>query len=105
MKVTMQPEAMPGLAWGITIFAGLTMVSNVKFYSFKTINLKRSVPFVAVLSIVLAFALVSYQPALVFFGAFVAYALSGYVIWAWRALKPGRAPQPSDAGGGAGHSG
>jgi CDP-diacylglycerol--serine O-phosphatidyltransferase len=92
------------LAWAITVFAGLTMVSNVKFYSFKTINLKRSVPFVAILSIVLAFALVSYQPALVFFGAFVLYALSGYVLWAWGAIKHGRSPRPSDASGSAGHS-
>ena len=35
---------------GVTMFAGLTMVSNVKFYSGKDINLRRAVPFsVAVL--------------------------------------------------------
>ena len=28
-------------AWAVTLFAGLTMVSNVKFYSFKTINLRQ----------------------------------------------------------------
>ena len=32
-------------AWAVTLFAGLTMVSNVRYYSFKTINLKKSVPF------------------------------------------------------------
>ena len=33
------------LAWSITMFAGLTMVSNVPFYSGKDINLRKSVPF------------------------------------------------------------
>ena len=33
------------LAWALTMFAGLTMVSNVKFYSGKDINLRKSVPF------------------------------------------------------------
>lgn len=68
------------LAWSVTVFAGLTMVSTVPFYSFKTINLKRSIPFMMLLAIVLSFALLSYQPPLVLFGAVVAYALSGYVL-------------------------
>ena len=33
------------LAWGLTVFAGLTMVSNFKFYSGKDINLRKSVSF------------------------------------------------------------
>ena len=76
------------------MFAGLTMVSNVKYYSFKTINLKKSVPFVAVFLIVVILALLSYQPAHVLFGAFVAYALSGYVGSAWMLLKRRAAPPP-----------
>ena len=28
------------LAWGVTLFAGVTMVTNVPFYSFKDINLE-----------------------------------------------------------------
>ncbi len=87
-------------AWGITVFAGVTMVSNIKYYSFKTINLRRSVPFVVVLLIVLFFALLSYQPAHVLFAAFVAYALSGYVGSAWMMLKRRRSapPAPPPAG-------
>ena len=64
---------------GVTLFAGLTMVSNVPYYSFKTINLKKSVPFLAIFVFVLIIALVSYQPALVLFAGFVGYGLSGYV--------------------------
>ena len=73
------PDALRWLAWFVTLFAGLTMVSNLKYYSFKTINLKKSVPFVAIFLIVLFLALLSYQPPLVLFAAFVVYGLSGYV--------------------------
>ena len=38
------PETVRWVGWAVTIFAGLTMVSNFKYYSFKTINLRRSVP-------------------------------------------------------------
>ena len=43
-----EPEPLRWVAWAVTVFAGLTMVSNVRYWSFKTISLKRSVPFVAV---------------------------------------------------------
>jgi len=78
-------------AWGVTIFAGLTMVSNLKYWSFKSINLKKSVPFVAIFLIVLAIALLSYQPAIVLFAGFVAYAISGYVVSGWQLLRRRRA--------------
>jgi CDP-diacylglycerol--serine O-phosphatidyltransferase len=85
------PESIRWWAWGITIFAGVTMVSNLKYWSFKTINLKKSVPFMAALLAVVFLALLAYQPALVLFAAFVAYAISGYVISAWLQLKRRRA--------------
>jgi len=81
------PESIRWWAWVVTVFAGLTMVSNLKYYSFKTINLRRSVPFVVVFLILMFFVLVSYQPAIVLFAGFVAYALSGYVWSAWLQLK------------------
>jgi len=84
------PEALRWLAWFITLFAGLTMVSNLKYYSFKAINLKKSVPFVAIFLIVLFLALLSYQPPLVLFAAFVAYGLSGFVVSAWMMLRERR---------------
>jgi len=81
------PETVRWYAWFVTVFAGLTMVSNLKYYSFKTINLRRSVPFLAVFLIVLFFGLVSYQPPLVLFGVFAAYSLAGYVWSAWLAFR------------------
>ena len=46
------------LAWGVTLFAGLTMVSNVPFYSGKDINLRKSVPFWVVVVIAFTIAIV-----------------------------------------------
>ncbi len=74
-------------AWCITVFAGLTMVSNIPYYSFKEVNMKKSIPFVALLLMVLAFALLSYKPPQVLFLCFLAYALSGYVMWLGRVSR------------------
>ncbi|MDD5330015.1 MAG: CDP-diacylglycerol--serine O-phosphatidyltransferase [Sulfuricella sp.] len=69
--------------WGATLFAGLTMVSNLRYYSGKDINLRKSIPFVGILLIVLAFILISTDPPRVLFGVFVLYALSAYADWLW----------------------
>jgi len=71
----------------ITIYAGLTMVTNVPFYSGKTINLKRGVPFAVLALLVLGFALMSIHPPLVIFTCVVAYGVSGYIYGAWRWLR------------------
>ncbi len=78
------------LAWVITVYAGLTMVSSAPFYSFKDINLKKAMPFFATLPLVFAFVLVSSDPPSVLFLLFVAYGVSGYAVWAWR-WRQGRA--------------
>lgn len=75
------------LAWAITLTAGLTMVTNVPFYSFKDVNFRKSVPFIAIFLIVLIFVAVSSDPPKVLFGLFVAYGLSGYVVFFWRWFK------------------
>ena len=71
----------------LTIFAGVSMVTNVLFYSGKEINLRRSVPFIVIIAFVLGFLLVSSYPPGVLFGLFLCYALSGYVLGAWNWLK------------------
>ena len=76
----------PEVAWpafAMTLFAGLTMVSNIRYYSGKEINLRRTVPFFVILLVVLFFVLVSTSPPEVLFGMFACYALSGYVYGAW----------------------
>ena len=81
------PAGLKWVVFAVTLFAGLTMVSNVPYWSFKSINLKKSVPFLAICVFVLAIALLSYQPPLVLFAGFVAYAASGYVLLAWNKLR------------------
>ncbi len=68
------------VALGLTITAGLLMVSNIRYYSFKGIDFKGKVPFVAILIVVLVLVLVSYDPPVVLFGGFLMYALSGPVM-------------------------
>jgi len=90
------------LAWGLTVFAGLTMVSNLKFYSGKDINLRKSVPFSVLvgtaLAMVFLMTVASTLPEMLFF-LFAAYAASGYVIWLWERIKgrPDRPPVPPAA--------
>jgi CDP-diacylglycerol--serine O-phosphatidyltransferase len=74
-------------AFGVTLYAGLTMVTNAPFYSFKDISLKRSVPFVVIVAIALGIAVINIHPPRVLFGLFVAYGLSGYAVYAWRRFK------------------
>src|SRR5437762_9696439 len=84
------PEPLRWWAWLLTVFAGLTMVSNFKYWSFKAFNLKKSVPLVTVLFFVILVELLSWQPPIVLFGAFVVYAISGYAMSAWTALRKRR---------------
>jgi CDP-diacylglycerol--serine O-phosphatidyltransferase len=79
------------LAWAITLFAGLTMVSNIPYYSGKEINLRKTVPFITILLLALFFfALIPTHPPVVLFSLFFLYALSGYAMWIWRRLRKRR---------------
>ena len=75
------------LAYGFTWYAGLTMVTNVPFYSFKDVSFRRSVPFVVIVAIALFFAFFTLHPPLVFFGLFVVYGVSGYGVYIWKRIK------------------
>ncbi|MEH6434050.1 CDP-diacylglycerol--serine O-phosphatidyltransferase [Massilia sp. DD77] len=75
------------VSWGIAVFAGLTMVSNVPFYSFKDVNFRKSVPFIVVFLIALALALLAIDPPKVLWPIFVIYGLSGYVVFVMRRAK------------------
>jgi CDP-diacylglycerol---serine O-phosphatidyltransferase len=75
------------ISFGVTLFAGLTMVTNVPFYSFKDVNFRKSVPFIVVFLIALGLALVSIDPHKVLMPIFVLYGLSGYAVYFWRLFK------------------
>ena len=67
-------------AFAVTIIAGSLMVSNVRYYSFKELDLKGRVPFITILVVVLVFVLVSSDPPLVLFALSILYAISGPVL-------------------------
>jgi CDP-diacylglycerol--serine O-phosphatidyltransferase len=75
-------------AAALTVYAGVTMVVNVKFYSGKDINLRRAVPFWMTILIVLGLLLISIEPSHVLWGIAILYGVSGYAGWVvqrWRA--------------------
>jgi CDP-diacylglycerol--serine O-phosphatidyltransferase len=75
------------MAFGITLFAGLSMVTNAPFYSFKVVGGKRTVPFIVIVAIALGIALIALDPPRVLFALFFAYGLSGYAVYIWRRMK------------------
>lgn len=72
------------LVWGLTVYAGVTMVSSVPFYSFKDINLRKSVPFIFVALGALVLVLISQDPPSMLFLLVSAYGLSGYAVFLWQ---------------------
>ena len=80
----------PLLAWtafAVTLYAGLSMVTNAPFYSFKVFGARRTVPFIVIVAIALGIAVVSLDPPTVLFAIFCIYGLSGYAIYGWRKMK------------------
>lgn len=73
--------------FALTLYSGLTMVTNVPFYSFKDVSLKRSVPFVVIVLIALGIAVINIDPPTVIFALFVIYGFSGYALYGWRKAK------------------
>lgn len=95
-------ESVRHAAWALTLLAGLLMVSNLRYYSFKGgLDRKERVPFVGVLVAVLVFVLVSIYPSHVLFALFLAYAVSGPVVTLvqLRRRRAERKTQPSAKGG------
>ena len=75
-------------AFVVTLYAGITMVTNAPFYSFKDLSaMKRSVPFVVMVAIAIAIVIVSQDPPKALFTLFCVYGLSGYGVYAWRKSK------------------
>jgi CDP-diacylglycerol---serine O-phosphatidyltransferase len=86
-KGVSQIPALAYTAFAVTLFAGLSMVTNAPFYSFKVVGSRRTVPFIVIVAIALAIALVALDPPKVLFAIFCVYGLSGYAIYGWRRMK------------------
>ena len=86
------------LAWPavvLTAGAGLLMVSNIRYHSFKQVDFRGKVPFVVIVAVMLAFAVILSEPPLVLFAIFFTYSLSGPLLAVQRRLKK-RDAKPSD---------
>ena len=83
-KFPVKELALPWFMFALTIYAGITMVSNAMFYSGKALDVRYRAPFGVMILVILGFVLVSSDPPVALFGLFVAYALSGYVFWVWQ---------------------
>jgi CDP-diacylglycerol--serine O-phosphatidyltransferase len=75
----------------LTTGAGLLMVSNILYHSFKQIDFKGKVPFFAIVAVMLAFAVILSEPPMVLFGLFLAYTLSGPLLALKRLYKKRKA--------------
>ncbi len=67
-------------AWIVLVGAGVLMVSNVRYYSFKEINLKGRSSFKLLLIATLIIIVVTLWPSAILFIFFFAYALSGLIM-------------------------
>ena len=83
-QLPIHDSVMAWVAFTVTMYAGISMVSNAPFFSGKSFALGRSVPFWGILLVVAVFVFVSSDPPVVLFGLFVLYGLSGWIIWALR---------------------
>ena len=85
-KLPVKEVWMPWVAFGLTLYAGLSMVSNAPFYSGKALDVRHRVPFGVMVLVLVLFVVVSSDPPVALFGLFVGYAVSGYLLWGWRTL-------------------
>ena len=86
-EAQIDPGQVRWVMFAVTLFAGLTMVTNAPFYSFKDIKMKKSVPFTVIVLVALLIAVVNIHPPIVLFAAFMVYGISGYVLYAVRKVK------------------
>ena len=77
-------EALMFPALAVTLLCGGLMVSNVAYYSFKDLDLRKRVPFIAVLLMLGLFVLVALWPSIVLYTLFLIYTLSGPALSIWR---------------------
>lgn len=75
------------LAAVVTLCAAVLMVSNIKYYSFKDIDLKNKVPFITILAAVAIMIVIFIDPAKILLTFFLGYVLSGPITAIHRYFK------------------
>lgn len=79
----------------MTLFAGLSMVVQIRFWSFKDLTFHRRVPFVSMIGLILLLALLAMEPAGILFSLFFSYSLSGYIWYGWQKWQAYQAKKQS----------
>lgn len=72
------------IAFLLTFSAGVLMVSNFRYHSFKQIDLHGKVPFIVMVAMMLLFAVIYLHPPIVLFAGFLIYAVSGLILTLWQ---------------------
>ncbi|HDZ10279.1 CDP-diacylglycerol--serine O-phosphatidyltransferase [Pseudohongiella sp.] len=80
----------------LTAFVGLLMVSNYRYYSFKEIHFKGTVPYVVFLMAVVLLVVIAQRPHEVLLLMCVVYAISGPVISLYRKISARKRKTESD---------
>ena len=96
-------EEIAPVAFAMTMAIAGLMVSNVRFHSFKNLDLRGRVPFMTILVVVVLFVFVSSDPPLVLFLGTLAYAASGPILTLW-SIRKRRAARRAGIAGGSGSS-
>lgn len=91
-------------AFLITATAGVLMVSNFRYFSFKNVSLGENVPFAYVILIPLVFMLIALDPPRVLLLLFLGYTISGPALTIWRLGKRDRLRKESGNSGKQGQS-
>lgn len=82
----------------LTVFAGLLMISNYHYYSFKEMHFRGTVPYMVFLLAVVLLAVIAQNPQEVLLAMCVIYAVSGPLTWLYKrrgGRKSPAAPAPS----------
>ncbi len=74
----------------LTVVLGILMVSNIRYRSFKDLDLKHNVRFLTILIIVFILILIAIDPPRILFAVFFLYAISGPVMTFWQLRKKRR---------------
>jgi CDP-diacylglycerol--serine O-phosphatidyltransferase len=83
------------LAALLTVFAGMLMISNYKYFSFKELHFKGTVPYMVFIFTVVLLVVIAQNPHEVLLSMCVIYAASGPITWLYkRQAKPAPTPAP-----------
>lgn len=84
------PSALVGVSITLVLFSALAMVSNFKYYSFKTVKPESRISFSKAVIPALLIGFIFLEPAPVLFVIFLLYGLHGplWTLWRWKKRKP-----------------